>query len=228
MTAKLDPVDLPKFPDLRFEQRLWETGLIRLGGVDEAGRGAWAGPVSAGIVILPPDPSVLITLQCVRDSKLMTPQQRENQAVLIQNTCLAWGVGFASAEEIDARGILPATHLAVLRALKSLSIPPEHLITDYLKLPEPFIPQTSLVKGDRRCLSVAAASVLAKTSRDALMRQLDKKYPVYGFGQHKGYGTRQHQEAILENGLSEVHRRSFDIKKYTHQTLKTLETFRVM
>jgi ribonuclease HII len=214
MTAKLDPADLPKFPDLRFEEALWKTGLIRLGGVDEAGRGSWAGPVSAGIVILPPDPSILNTLNGVRDSKLMTAMQRENWAARIQETCLAWGVGFASAEEIDASGILPATHLAVMRALTSLSITPEHLITDYLKLPEISIQQTPLVKGDRRCLSVAAASVLAKISRDALMYQLEKEYPAYGFSRHKGYGTHQHQKAIRENGLSRVHRKSFDISKY--------------
>ena len=214
MTAKLDPADLPNFPDLRFEQALWKTGLARLGGVDEAGRGAWAGPVSAGIVILPPDASVLKTLSGVRDSKLMTALQRENWAARIQETCLAWGVGFASAQEIDANGILPATRLAVLRAFQNLSTPPEHLITDYLVLPEIPLPQTPIVKGDRRCLSVAAASVLAKTSRDALMCQLEDEYPVYGFGQHKGYGTRQHQKAIRENGLCGVHRRSFDIEKY--------------
>ena len=217
MTAKFDPADLPKFPDLKFEKALWKTGLTRLGGVDEAGRGAWAGPVSAGIVILPPDPSILNTLHGVRDSKLMTALQRENWAARIQETCLAWGVGFATAQEIDASGILPATRLAVLRALQNLSTKPEHLITDYLKLPEISIPQTPLVKGDRRCLSVAAASVLAKTSRDALMRQLEKEYPAYGFGRHKGYGTRQHQEAIRTHGLSGVHRRSFDIQKYQLQ-----------
>jgi ribonuclease HII len=214
MTTKLDPASLPKFPDLKFEHALWKTGLTRLGGVDEAGRGAWAGPVSAGIVILPRDPSILKTLHGVRDSKLMSAVQRKKWAALIKESCLAWGVGFASAEEIDASGILPATRLAVMRALISLTFSPEHLITDYLNLPEISIPQTPLVKGDRRCLSVAAASVLAKTSRDELMRQLEKEYPAYGFGRHKGYGTRLHQEAIRENGLSGVHRRSFEIGKY--------------
>ncbi len=196
------------------KKRFGRAGLTRLGGVDEAGRGAWAGPVSAGIVILPPKPSILKTLYGVRDSKLMTPLQRESWAVLIQETCLAWGVGFASADEIDTSGILPATRLAVMRAQQNLSVPPEHLITDCLKLPEISTPQTALVKGDRRCLSVAAASVLAKTSRDALMRQLDVDYPAYGFGRHKGYGTHQHQEALRTHGLSDVHRNSFNIQKY--------------
>lgn len=219
MTVKFDLSSLPKFPDLTFEQALWKIGLTRLGGIDEAGRGAWAGPVSAGIVILPPELSILKTLHGVRDSKLMSPPQREEWEALIQETCLAWGVGFASAEEIDASGILHATRLAVVRALQNLSISPDHLITDYLKLPEISIPQTPLVKGDRRCLSVAAASVLAKTSRDALMRKLEQEYPSYGFGRHKGYGTRQHQEALRSHGLSDVHRRSFDIQKYLSQEL---------
>lgn len=213
MIARVDPASLPKFPDFSIEQTLWKTGLTRLGGIDEAGRGAWAGPVSAGVVILPPELSILKMLHGVRDSKQMTPLQRESWVPIIQQTCLAWGVGFASADEIDAIGILPATRLAVRRALQNLSVSPEHLITDYLKLPEISIPQTPLVKGDRRSLSVAAASVLAKTSRDAIMRQLENDFPTYGFARHKGYGTRQHQEAIRRHGLSGVHRKSFDIQK---------------
>ncbi|OGN74415.1 MAG: ribonuclease HII [Chloroflexi bacterium GWB2_49_20] len=213
MIARVDPASLPKFPDFSIEQTLWKIGLTRLGGIDEAGRGAWAGPVSAGVVILPPKLSVLKTLHGVRDSKQMTVQQRESWVPLIQQTCLAWGVGFASAGEIDAIGILPATRLAALRALQNLSLTPEHLITDYLNLPEISIPQTPLIKGDRRSLSVAAASVLAKTSRDALMRQLENDFPAYGFACHKGYGTRRHQEAIRTHGLCIIHRKSFDIQK---------------
>lgn len=213
MIARIDPTQLPKFPDLAIEQSLWITGLTRLAGIDEAGRGAWAGPVSAGVVILPPELSLLDTLHGVRDSKLMTPLQRENWVPFIQQSSLAWGVGFASAGEIDEIGILPATRLAVLRALQTLSISPEHLVTDYLKLPEIPIPQTPLIKGDRRCLSIAAASVLAKTSRDALMRQLGSEFPAYGFARHKGYGTRQHQEAIRKYGLCAIHRYSFAIQK---------------
>jgi ribonuclease HII len=211
MLARIDPASLPKFPDLSIEQTLWQTGLTRLGGVDEAGRGAWAGPVAAGVVILPPDERLLEELHGVRDSKLMTPAQREAWAPLIWQACLAWGVGYASAEEIDTIGILPATHLAARRALQNLSVPPQHLITDYLLLPGLDIPQTPLVKGDRRSLSIAAASVLAKTGRDALLRQLEDEFPGYGFARHKGYGTRLHQEAILRQGLSAIHRKSFAI-----------------
>lgn len=214
MPAKSDPQVLPKFPDLAFEQVLWNSGWSRLGGVDEAGRGAWAGPVSAGIVILPPEPSIQKTLHGVRDSKLMTPHQRGQWAAVIRASCLAWGVGFASSAEIDAIGILPATRLAVERAMENLLLFPDHLITDYLSWPDFSIPQTPLIKGDRRSLSVAAASVLAKTSRDAHMCRLDQDHPAYGFGRHKGYGTSQHQQAIRRYGLSEIHRSSFALQKY--------------
>jgi ribonuclease HII len=162
-------------------------------------------------VILPAEPALEKALHGVRDSKQMTPAQREKWEPLIQQSCLAWGIGSASAMEIDEIGILPATRLAVRRALQVLNIFPDHLITDYLKLPEILIPQTAYIKGDRRSLSIAAASVLAKISRDAFMRQLDGEFPKYGFAQHKGYGTRQHQEAIHQHGLCAVHRRSFDL-----------------
>jgi ribonuclease HII len=118
-------------------------------------------------------------------------------------------VGFARAEEIDQMGIVPATRLAAWRALESLSHPPTHLLLDYLFLTEVTIPQTALIKGDCRSLSIAAASVLAKTSRDALMRELDLTYPGYGFAAHKGYGTRAHREALQRLGPSPVHRLSF-------------------
>jgi ribonuclease HII len=214
MTTKFDPASLPEFPDLSIEQILWQTGLTRLAGIDEAGRGAWAGPVSAGAVILPPDHSLLERLHGVRDSKQMTPQQRGSWAPLIQQACLAWGVGFASAEEIDTIGILPATRLAARRAIQNLSVPPQHLITDYLLLPELNTPQTPLIKGDQRSLTIAAASVLAKTSRDALMCQFENEFSNYGFARHKGYGTPQHQEAIRKHGLSVIHRKSFAIHIY--------------
>ena len=120
-----------------------------------------------------------------------------------------WAVGFAEAEEIDRIGIVPATRLAIRRALSSLTIQPDHLLVDYLKLPEIPIPQTCLVKGDARCLSIAAASILAKTSRDELCRTLELQYPGYGFARHKGYGTAAHLKAIQELGVSPAHRRSF-------------------
>ncbi len=220
----------PKLPTLIYEQALWQSGFTYIAGIDEAGRGAWAGPVSAAAVILPPDPSILDTLHLVRDSKLMTPLARETWAPRIQAAALTWGIGFASSEEIDIIGILPATKLAAIRALSNLSpvppsfpnssstnplsprIPlPDYLLTDYLIFPAIDLPQTALVKGDQLSLSIAAASVLAKTARDAVMRTLDSHYPAYGFARHKGYGTRLHQQAIHRWGLCAIHRKSFSI-----------------
>jgi len=197
------------FPTLEFERNLWNAGFPRIAGIDEAGRGAWAGPVAAAAVILPVDPSLRQTLNRVRDSKLMTPLARETWAPRIKESALDWGIGFASAEEIDMLGILTATKLAATRALENLL--PDYLITDYLIFSEIDLPQTALVKGDQRSLSAAAASVLAKTTRDALMRTMDGHYPGYGFARHKGYGTRLHQEAIRILGRCEIHRNSFSI-----------------
>jgi len=197
------------FPTLEFEQNLWMAGFERIAGIDEAGRGAWAGPVAAAAIILPVDPSLTRTLNRVRDSKLMTPLARETWAPRIKEAAMGWGVGFASAEEIDTLGIVPATKLAATRALENLL--PDYLITDYLIFPEINLPQTALVKGDQRSLSVAAASVLAKTARDALMRELDGRYPGFGFARHKGYGTCLHREAIKKLRQCEIHRKSFSI-----------------
>jgi ribonuclease HII len=225
--------DPAKYPSLVFEKDLWDTGFSRVAGIDEAGRGAWAGPVCAAAVILPPDPAVLDILDQVRDSKLMTPLARAAWAPRIQAAALFWGVGFASSQEIDLLGILPATKLAATRALDSLSSNPsslrstshvatpagsaavsvtpvpDFLLTDLLVFPNIELPQTALVKGDRLSLSVAAASVLAKTARDASMQAAEIKYPGYGFGRHKGYGTAFHQQAIRQIGLCEIHRKSF-------------------
>jgi ribonuclease HII len=217
MTSVRDPA---KFPTLYYEQNLWMTGFTQVAGIDEAGRGAWAGPVCAAAVILPPDPALIQTLIDVRDSKLMTPPARETWAPRIRAASQAWGVGFASSQEIDTLGILPATKLAgarALAALSSLTFPspdlliPDYLLTDYLIFPNIDLPQTALVKGDRLSLSIAAASILAKTSRDALMRKVDVVYPDYGFARHKGYGTSIHQQAIRRLGLCEIHRKSFSI-----------------
>ena len=237
MTRALDPA---KYPSLDYEKRLWQAGYQHVAGIDEAGRGALAGPVCAAAVILPVDPSLTRTLRKVRDSKLMTPLARQAWAPVIQGIAMAWGIGFASAQETDALGIVPATKLAAMRALLEIDrgqsttdhpspdllpdplspdylIPgclfPDYLLTDYLVFPGIELPQTALVKGDRLSLSIAAASVLAKTARDARMRELDSLYPIYGFARHKGYGTQFHQEAIRCFGLSEIHRKSFSISR---------------
>jgi ribonuclease HII len=200
-----------RFPTLEFEKNIWQHGYSRIAGIDEAGRGAWAGPVAAAAVILPIDPTLTQTLDRVRDSKLMTSLARETWAPRIRQSAMSWGIGFASADEIDVLGILPATKLAATRALENLS--PDYLITDYLIFPEIDLPQVALVKGDRRSLSVAAASVLAKTARDDLMREFDHRYPGFGFARNKGYGTRYHQMAINKKGWCEIHRKSFSIPK---------------
>jgi ribonuclease HII len=197
------------FPSLKYEQELWAGGFDRIAGIDEAGRGAWAGPVAAAAVILPSEPDILAKLDGVRDSKLMTPLARQAWAPRIKGIASAWRVGFASVDEIDILGIVPATRLAALRALEGLS--PDYLLTDYLVFRELDLPQTALVKGDQLSLSVAAASVLAKTTRDAFMIHLDSLHPQYGFAQHKGYGTSLHQESIKRWGLNEHHRKSFSI-----------------
>lgn len=201
-------------PNLFFERKLWKGGLNYVAGLDEAGRGALAGPVAVGAVVLPNIPRLARTLGGVRDSKQMTPLERESAAARIRDLVAAWGVGFASADEIDSDGIVRATCLAALRALYDLSIMPDYLLTDFrLELPQLEISQTSLVKGDMRCLSIAAASVLAKTARDALMRSLDGAYPGYGFGKHKGYGTLAHRSALRRLGRCPIHRKSFSCKE---------------
>lgn len=202
-------------PSTFFESQFWGSGLLHVAGLDEAGRGALAGPVAVGAVILPDDPVLLAqTLAGVRDSKQMTHLERESLAPQIKQIALTWNVGFASADEIDALGIVHATRLAALRALTGLSLTPQYLLTDFrLELPELDISQTALVKGDTLCLSIAAASVLAKTTRDQFMCKLDLHYQGYGLGKHKGYGTRAHRSAMKQLGVSLIHRRSFQIKK---------------
>ncbi len=207
---------LPEEPNLAFEMDLWQTGTLAVAGIDEAGRGALAGPVSAGVVILPPDEKVMQILHGVRDSKQMTLAQRESARQKILCCATSWGVGFASAEEIDQLGILPATRLAACRALGGLRITPTHLLLDYLHLPEIATPQTALVKGDCRSLSIAAASVLAKTSRDAHLCELGQTYPGYGFASHKGYGTLAHRQAIRRLGPCPIHRLSFALLDVEH------------
>ena len=200
---------IPK-PDLTYEKELWSAYSL-IAGMDEAGRGALAGPVCVGTVILPKNhPLLLEALSGVHDSKQLTPRKRSELVPIIKETVLAWGVGFASAEEIDSLGIVPATRLAANRALEALPQLPDYLLTDFrLELPELDVPQTAIVKGDQRSLSIACASILAKTARDTLMRELDVSYPEYGFASHKGYGTARHRRSIEEYGHSPVHRKTF-------------------
>jgi ribonuclease HII len=201
-------------PDTVFESELWNSGLLYVAGLDEAGRGALAGPVAVGAVILPNDKTLLSsTLAGARDSKQMTPRGRDSLAPRIREVAVEWAVGFAGPHEIDSQGIVRATRLAAIRALYQLTLTPQYLLTDFrLELPQIDIPQKSLIKGDARCLSIACASILAKTERDALMRDLDSQYPGYGLAKHKGYGTQAHRSALMRLGLSKIHRRTFRLK----------------
>ncbi len=220
MSAGHKNLGLPERPDLSQEAALWAQGLKWIAGLDEAGRGALAGPVAAAALILPPDPSLTEKLNGVRDSKQMMPLERARWSVRLRRIAVAWGVGFASHAEIDTLGILPATRLAMQRALAALPIAPQHLLIDHLLLPEVEIPQTALTKGDARSLSIAGASILAKTARDALLVALEAEFPGYGFKAHKGYGTRQHLLALRDLGPCPVHRRSFTPLKSTETDME--------
>jgi ribonuclease HII len=209
MPKKFDISLLPPRPGISFELNLWDQGINMIAGIDEAGRGAWAGPVYAAAVIFSSDHNLLLNLPGIDDSKKLTSKKRDVCAIQIKQAALAWQVGSSSSVEIDQLGILPATRLAMKRAIFGLSIRPQHLLIDFLTLPEMLIPQTPLVKGDARSLSIASASILAKTSRDFEMVSLIKDFPEYGFEQHKGYGTAHHQKMIILHGPSPIHRMSF-------------------
>ena len=198
-------------PGLEQERALHSQGYTLIAGIDEAGRGAWAGPVCAAAVILPLERADLgDALDGVTDSKLLTPRRRETLVEVVRGVALAVGVGWASATEIDVLGIVPATRLAMERAVESLSPAPQALLLDYIALPDVDLPQQSLPKADLHCLSVAAASVVAKVSRDRWLIELDQQFPGYGFARHKGYGTAVHRSALEELGPSPVHRMSWE------------------
>lgn len=198
---------LPDRPTLDREYQLLQAGHRYLAGIDEAGRGAWAGPVVAAAVIL--DLAKVSALDGVNDSKQLSPRQRARLYQIVTDQCLAYGVGLGSAEEIDAIGILPATRLAMTRAVAALMPQPDALIIDAVRLPHVHQPQVVFNFADSISLSVAAASIVAKVTRDRLLIDLDAQYPAYGFARHKGYGTRIHQAALQSIGPCAVHRKSF-------------------
>jgi len=205
----VEPRQVRQQPTLVEELALWQAGYARVAGIDEAGRGAWAGPVVAAAVILPVDLAVAGRLAGVADSKQMTARQRERLYAVIVQEAVAWGVGALSAREIDAQGIAAANRSAMHAAVASLQPPPDFLLIDYFRLPGLATPQRSLPKGDSRVLSIAAASVIAKVTRDRLMVKLAARYASFGFEQHKGYGTAQHQLALRQLGPCPEHRMSF-------------------
>jgi ribonuclease HII len=195
----------PPAAPYRFEAQAWRTGLTRVAGVDEAGRGPLAGPVVAAAVVIAPDRRV----RGMADSKVLPPERREELFALIHERAVAVGVGIVDHLTIDRINILEATRLAMDQALAALALIPELIITDFVSLRACPCPQRNLVDGDARCASVAAASIVAKVTRDRLMRELDAEFPSYGFAKHKGYATAEHIAAIDRHGLCPQHRRSF-------------------
>ena len=195
---------------LAFETELWQAGFCRVAGADEAGRGAWAGPVVAAAVILPPDVGALAALLGqVNDSKKLSPLARERVFGCIEAGALTVGVGSASAEEIDRFGIAPANRLALERAVLGLAVSPDFLLLDFFTLPGLALPQRGMPHGDALSLSIAAASIIVEVTRDRWMAAQDAIYPGYSFVRHKGYGTAAHRDALDRLGPCAIHRHSF-------------------
>jgi ribonuclease HII len=190
---------------LRYETALWNEGVTLVAGIDEAGMSPLAGPVVAGAVILP----VGCRLPGVDDSKKLDPATREDLAPAIREVAVAWAVGAVEPGEIDRINIYRAGLLAMRRAVEGLGVVPEHLLIDARSLKELGIREQPIIKGDEKSLSIAAASILAKTDRDRRMRELDLRYPGYGFAKHKGYPVKEHVEALERLGPCPVHRRTF-------------------
>ncbi|MBN2302457.1 MAG: ribonuclease HII [Lentisphaerae bacterium] len=198
---------------LRFERQYWHSGVRRLAGVDEAGRGPLAGPVVAAAVVFEPsfaekEENGLLT--GLTDSKKLSLSAREKFAkILWESPFVDVGVGFADVEEIDELNILNASHIAMARAVRRLPRPADYIIVDGLEVKGLPHASTPIIRGDSKSLSIAAASVIAKVTRDSRMSELDRIYPQYGFAAHKGYGTKFHIQALFEYGPSPVHRKSF-------------------
>lgn len=194
---------------LQYESKLWNKGKKYVAGLDEAGRGPLAGPVVAAAVVFYKNPQISM----INDSKKLTEEVREYLFDLILNEALC-GIGAAEVGEIDRINIYQASFLAMDRALENLNAQPEHLLVDGRAFPRNDIPFTTIIKGDSLSYSVAAASILAKVTRDRMMREYDQEFPQYGFANHKGYATREHLDAIEEFGYCPIHRRSFHPKRF--------------
>ena len=198
---------------LAFERELWQRGLAYVAGVDEAGRGPLAGPVVAAAVMFPChwlQGGVDERLQRLNDSKQLTEAEREHYfGILTSQPEIRYGIAGVEAGLIDQINILQATHRAMNQALSGLEPPPAYVLVDGRRVPSMSFPQTALVKGDARSYSIAAASVLAKVTRDRIMIEFDRVYPAYGFAVHKGYGTPGHLAALARHGACPIHRRSF-------------------
>lgn len=189
-----------------YENKLYLEGLNYIAGIDEAGRGPLAGPVVVGCVIMPKDSFI----EGVNDSKKVSEKKREKLYEEITNEAIAWSVGIVNQEEIDEINILNATKKALTMSIQELKVKPERILVDALEhIDTCGIPYTSIIKGDAKNYSIAAASIIAKVTRDRIMYEWDEVYPQYGFATHKGYGTAKHIQAIKENGICMLHRKSF-------------------
>ena len=195
----------PQSAPYRYEAQAWRTGVTLIAGVDEAGRGPLAGPVVAAAVIIAPDRRI----KGLADSKVLTPEQREALFHVISERAVGVGVGIVDHETIDRINILQATKVAMAEALAQLTVRPDLVITDFVALRDLACPQKNLVDGDARCATVAAASIVAKVTRDRLMVEADHRFPVYGFARHKGYATPEHLAALDRWGPCPLHRRTF-------------------
>ena len=191
--------------DCSYERRLWSAGTPLVAGIDEAGRGPLAGPVVAAAVVFPRE----VWIQGVDDSKLLTPSARESLLGAIEGCAEEIGVAVVSCEEIDAMNIYRATMHAMREAVARFRRPPGHLLVDGPRFEHPVIPSTAIVDGDAKCFTIAAASIVAKVTRDRIMAEYDRLYPEYGFARHKGYGTPEHMEALRRHGPCPIHRTSF-------------------
>ncbi len=189
----------------RFERAAWRRGLTRVAGVDEAGRGPLAGPVVAAAVIFEPG----TVIHGVDDSKRLEAEERRHLYDAIRSRAAAWAVGIVDPVTIDRINILEATRVAMRAALAALALEPELVLTDFVDVRGVDWPQRNLVRGDQRSATVAAASIVAKVTRDDLMEEADRQFPQYGFGQHKGYATEQHRFALEKHGPCPLHRRTF-------------------
>ncbi len=204
--ARLDRAESARLKKLLAQERaLWRKGYRLIAGVDEAGMGPWAGPVVAAAVVLPRD----FRPPGIDDSKALNEPLRERLAVEIRAAAVAWGLGVAEVDEIDRLNIYRAGLVAMRRAVEALSVSPDFVLVDARTIPAIAAPQKGLIRGDALSLTIAAASIVAKTARDAMMRDLDRQYPGYGFARHKGYGTPEHKERLSRLGPCPIHRRSF-------------------
>jgi len=206
-----------KSTNLLFEQQLWKTGIANICGVDEVGRGSLAGPVMACAVIFKKE----FFHSHVVDSKLISAKKRQELEKILTNKALEWKIGSATVEEIDLLNIRQATFLAMRRAIIALNIKPDYALIDGEDLPNGLCPSSGIIKGDQKSFTIAAASIIAKETRDRLMIKTGQRYPAYKFEKNKGYGTKEHLDAILTHGITPHHRRTF-LKKLSERKAVSL------